>query len=118
MQAIPIAQSTADTPERRAFYERIGRQNLTPHLLEKRVIVPGRIGHDVMQRLMHLAHLAGGKPRSHRLHTFPFPFQQQTRTVAPQRNLAVSMPHGLRQPVHICREAFLLCCWRRTLPSH
>jgi len=30
MQAIPIAQSTADTPERRAFYERIGRQNLTP----------------------------------------------------------------------------------------
>src|SRR5207302_11438147 len=30
MQAIPIAQSTVDTPERQAFYDRISRQNLTP----------------------------------------------------------------------------------------
>ena len=30
MQTTPIAQPTADTPERRAFYEKIGRQNLTP----------------------------------------------------------------------------------------
>ena len=30
MQTTPNAQPTADTPERRAFYERIGRQNMTP----------------------------------------------------------------------------------------
>ena len=30
MQTTPIAQPTADTPERRAFYDKIGRQNLTP----------------------------------------------------------------------------------------
>jgi gentisate 1,2-dioxygenase len=30
MQPAPIAQPATDTPERRAFYEKIGRQNLTP----------------------------------------------------------------------------------------
>jgi hypothetical protein len=28
------------------------------------------------------------------------------------------MPRGLRQPVQICREAFLLWCWRWGFSSH
>jgi len=35
-------------------------------------IAPSRIGHDVMQRLVHLAHVAGSQARRHRLDALPF----------------------------------------------
>jgi len=36
-------------------------QHLAAHFLQQRGIAPSRIGHDVMQRLVHLAHVAGAR---------------------------------------------------------
>jgi hypothetical protein len=101
---------------RSAFLHR--RQDVIPHLPQHVGIAPGRLRDEVMQRLVHGLHMIGSQARSHGFDTLSLAVQQQTGTVIPQRDVAVSMPRGLRQPVHICREAFLLWCWRRGFRSH
>jgi hypothetical protein len=63
-------------------------------------------------------HMVGSQARRHRFDALSLAVQQQARTVIPQGQVAVSMPRGLRQPVQICREAFLLWCWHQGLSSH
>jgi hypothetical protein len=46
---------------------RHGWQYLAANLFQMRVIAPGCIGNHVMQRLVHLAHIAGCQTCRHRL---------------------------------------------------
>ena len=94
------------------------RQDVIPHLPQHVVIAPGRLRDEMMQRLVHALQMIGSQSRRHGLDAFPFAVEQQAGTVIPQRKFTVRMPHGLRQPVHICREAFLLWCWRQDFRSH
>src|ERR1017187_2680444 len=63
-------------------------------------------------------HMVGSQARRQRFDALSLAVQQQARTVIPQGQVAISMPRGLRQPVQICREAFLLWCWLQGLSSH
>src|ERR1700680_1029318 len=55
-------------PGRQRMFSRHGWKHLVANLSQNTSIAPGRIGNDVMQRLMHLAHLAGSQTRRHRLY--------------------------------------------------
>jgi len=87
---------------------RDGWQDLTANLAKKCIIVPGRIGHDVMQRLVHLAHVAGGQTRCHRLHALALDRQQEAFGVVLNRDHAIGMPCGFCQAIQIDLEAFPL----------
>jgi len=56
--------------------------------------------------------------RRHGLDAFAFARKQQSFAVVFQRLLPILVPRGLRQAVHICREAFLLWAWRGEPLSH
>jgi hypothetical protein len=47
-------------------------QHLRPHRGQDRGIVPRRLGHHVVQRLMFGLHMAGVEPRRHRLDALAF----------------------------------------------
>jgi hypothetical protein len=46
-----------------------GGEHLLPHLLQHRLVVPRRVGHQVMQRLVHAPNIVRSQPRCHRLDT-------------------------------------------------
>jgi hypothetical protein len=69
--------------------------------------------HNVVQRLMGLAHVIGAQPGRHRFDTLALPWQQQARAIRLQGNDAIQVPRGLRQAIEISREAFVLGAWRR-----
>jgi len=71
-----------------------------------------------MQRLVRALHLIGSQASGHGLDALSFAIQQQPSAVIPQGLDAIRMPRSVRQPLQICREAFLLWCWRRRLRSH
>lgn len=88
------------------------RQHLLPHLSQQSLIAPGGFGDHMMQRLAHGLDAAGIQTRRHRLDALPFARKQQSFAVILQRLLPVLVPRGLRQALHIGREAFLLWAWR------
>ena len=88
-----------------------GWQHLPQHLRQHLLVISGRVGHQVMQRLMHAANIVGRQARRHRLDALALPRNLQPGAVVLQRCVPVSMPHGVRQAVHICREALLLWAW-------
>jgi hypothetical protein len=62
----------------------------------------------MMQRLVCAANVIGSQPRSHRLDTLAFSWQQQSSAVVPQRSVSICVPRGIGQALNICREAPLL----------
>jgi hypothetical protein len=94
------------------------RHNVPVDRFQQSGITPRGLGNEVMQRLMFCLNVRGIEARRHRFDALAFTVQQQAGTVIPQRKFAIRMPHGLRQPVHICREALLLRCWRQDFHSH
>src|SRR6478735_7141852 len=94
------------------------RHNLTPHLLQKRVIVPGRIGHDVMQRLMHLAYVAGSQPRCHRLHTLALDRKHQALGVVFDGNYSIRMSGFPGQTIQIGLQTLRLAREIRPVAAH
>jgi hypothetical protein len=93
-------------------------KNVFSHLLQHLGIAPSRLGDEVMHGLVHDLHTIGRQARCHGFNAFAFTVQQQPGTVIQQRNFAVRMSYGLRQPIKICRKTFLLCCWRQVSRSH
>ncbi len=77
------------------------RQHLVAHLSQQCGIAPGRIGHDVMQRLMHLANVTGRKTRGHGLNTLALQGQQQPLRVVFHRDNAIGVSAAARQLLQI-----------------
>ena len=46
-----------------------GREHLPPHLRQHLLVVPGRVGHQMMQRLVHATNIVRRQARCHRLDT-------------------------------------------------
>src|ERR1019366_6230645 len=92
-------------PSRQPLPPRHRGQHLAAYFLQQRGIAPSRIGHDVMQRLVHLAHLAGRQTRSHRLDALPLYRQQQAFRVVLDGNNAISVPGSPSQPLQIDLQA-------------
>jgi len=90
------------------MFSRHDWQHLVANLSQNSSIAPGRIGNDVMQGLMHLAHPAGSQMRRHRLDALAFNRQQQSLGVVLDRNHAISMPGSLCQKIQIHIKAFSL----------
>ena len=62
----------------------------------------------MMQRLMHLTHIARSQTRSHRLNTLALQGQQKTLRVILYRNNAIGMPNGSGQTIQIALQALRL----------
>ena len=58
-----------DPRHHRAVFLHSG-QYLLPHLCQHLFVVPGRVCHKVMQRLVHAANIIRSQTRSHRLDAF------------------------------------------------
>jgi len=91
---------------------------MATRLLQKRVIAPGRVDHDVMQRLVHLAHVAGSQTRGHRLDVLALDRQHEALGVVLDRDNAIGMPGGLSQTVQIDLQTRRLAVKIRLLAAH
>jgi hypothetical protein len=58
-----------------------GWQHISPHFGQHLFVVPGRVGHQVMQGLVHATNIMWSQARSHRLDALAFTGQQQSRAV-------------------------------------
>jgi hypothetical protein len=76
-------------------------QGIRPDRLEYYFILPRGIGHQVMQRLVGLAHPLGSQQGCHRLDTLARAGQHQTGQITTQRLAPISMTQALRQALHI-----------------
>ena len=68
------------------------------------LIAPRRIGHDVMQRLMHPSHVVRGQTRRHRLDALALTGQQQALGVILDGNHAIRVPGSFRQTLQVDRR--------------
>jgi len=90
------------------MFPRHGRKHLATHLPQQRVIALGRIGHNVMQRLMHPPNVSGCQTCGHRLDAFSLDRQHQALGVVLDRNHAISVAGGFCKVIQISLEAFRL----------
>ena len=66
--------------------------------------VPGRVGDQVMHRLVASPHVPGVDPRGHGLDALPVSRQTQAGEVGAQRLAPIRMSEGTRQPVEVLTE--------------
>jgi hypothetical protein len=90
-----------------------GWQDLPSHLRQHFLVVPGRLRHQMMERLMRPPYVLWSQARRHRLDTLALAGQQQPCAIVLQRRVPIGMPRGVSQTLDICREAPLLWAWRR-----
>src|SRR5208283_4771566 len=76
-------------------------QHLAAHLLQQHGVAPGRVGHDVVQRLMHLPHLARRQTRRHRLDALALEGQEKALGVILHGDDAIGVSGDLRQMIQI-----------------
>jgi len=84
-----------------------GRDHRPAHGSENGRVVPGRLGHNVMHRLMPRLHPLRIEPGRHRLHTLALTRQQQTRTVGPRRLIPAGMAQSRYDLIQIRRKPIL-----------
>ena len=89
-----------------------GRKHCVQCAVEENLVIPGSIRHQMVQRLMHPAHMIRIQPRRHGLNALAFSRQKQSRAVRLEGNDSICMAGRLRQAVEVLREPFLLCAWR------
>jgi hypothetical protein len=80
--------------------------------VEENLVIPGSIRHQMVQRLMHPAHMIRIQPRGHGLNALALSRQKQSCAVCLERKDSICMAGRLRQAVEVPREPFLLCAWR------
>ena len=80
------------------------RQHLRPHRGQDRCIVPRRLGHHVVQRLMFGLHMGGVEPRCHRLDALALAGQQQAGAIGARRGRAAGMPQHSGNRIQISRQ--------------
>ncbi len=73
------------------------RQNRRPDRRQQTLRRPRRLAHEMQQRLVLRGHPARHKTRHYRLHALAIPRQQTTRTVIPERLMAVLSVQHTRQ---------------------
>jgi hypothetical protein len=81
------------------------RQHLGPHRGQNRRIVPVRLGHDVVQRLMFGLHMGGVEPHRHRLDALALTGQQQAGAVGLRRGRPARMPQHTGNCIQISRQS-------------
>src|SRR6201996_9641087 len=80
------------------------RQPLRPPRGQHRRIVPVRLGHHVVQRLMFGLHMCGVEPRRHRLDALALAGQQQAGAVGLRRGRPARMPQHTGNRIQISRQ--------------
>ena len=80
------------------------RQHLRAHSGQHRCIVPVRLRHHVMQRLVLSLYMRRFQPRSHRLDALALPGQQQTGAVGSGRGGSACMPQPPNNRIQIRRQ--------------
>lgn len=85
-----------DPPSTRLLAQQLG-DHLPGHRSEHRSVIPRRIGHQVMHRLMRRAHILRMYPRGHRLDALPLPRQHQPLEVPLRRSLTIGVTERLHQ---------------------
>jgi len=94
------------------------RQRVLPRHCEHRLVTPGRVGDELLQRVMFGLDSIRRHRRRHRLHTLAFDGQQQPRAVIPQRCGSIRVSDRLSQQRHVLIEPLLACCFRCDLFGH
>jgi hypothetical protein len=72
-------------------------EHLPAHTFQNRFVTPRRLGHQMMQRLVHPPDILRRQPRRHRFDTLALSRQQQPSTVGLQGSMAVGVSCGVRQ---------------------
>jgi hypothetical protein len=80
-------------------------QNRATHRFEQDLVTPWRVGHEMMQTLMHALYILRSQSCGERLDTLPFTGKQETRAVGSQRRSPIRVPCGSRQAIQIGRKA-------------
>lgn len=93
-------------------------QRLATHTSQQRMVTPGSIHHQMVERLMHAAHVVRSQTGRHGLDALAFSRQQQAGAVVLQRGVPIGMSRGLSQAFEIGRKTFLLGAWRGGACSH
>jgi hypothetical protein len=112
MPAFPGKTRVVDDPCNNRRLPQHRCQHRIEGAVEQCFIVPGSVGHQMMQRLVHAPHIIGSQSRRHWLNALTLSRQKQTCAAGLERNQPVRMSRGLRQAIEICSETFLLCAWR------
>jgi len=99
-----------DGPER--------RQDVVPHRGQQRVVGPGGLGDEMVQRLVRGADLLGVDPGRHGLDTLALAGQDQTTAVGAERRLAIGMRQGAAHRSDVIRKPLLQRPCRHTMLSH
>jgi hypothetical protein len=92
-------------PDRAAPFKR--RQRVAAHRCQESVIIPGRLGDKVVQRLVGRADPERLDPGRHRLDALALARQQKTGGVGPQRCPPVGVAEHRAQKIDVCPEALL-----------
>lgn len=108
MRALLGEAGVIDDPGGQRMFTRHGGQHLTANLPQQGRVAPGRLGHDVVQRLMHLAHVCRSQTRRHRLDALARNRQHQSLGVVLHRNHTISMPGSFCQGIQIHIKALSL----------
>ena len=88
--------SVIDDPGRQRMFTRHGGQHLAANLTQPCTVAPSRLGHDVVQRLMHLPHLGRRQTRRHRLDTLALDWQKKALGVVLHGDDAIGVSCDLR----------------------
>jgi hypothetical protein len=85
-----------DDPGRQPMFTHHGGQHLAANLTQPCTVAPSRLGHDVVQRLMHLPHLGRRQTRRHRLDTLALDWQKKALGVVLHGDDAIGVSCDLR----------------------
>jgi len=96
MRALLGEAGVIDDPGGQRMFTRHGGQHLTANLPQQGRVAPGRLGHDVVQRLMHLAHVCRSQTRRHRLDALALDRQKKSLGVVLHGNDAIGVSGDLR----------------------
>jgi len=85
------------------------RQHLVACCGQKRLIRPGRLGDEMVQRLVRSTHPLGPDPSRHRLDALALTRQDQAAAVSGERLRAISVRQGARKGFDVSCKPLLQC---------
>src|SRR6266511_4422882 len=88
------------------------------NLAQQSAVAPSCLGHDVMERLMHLPHVARSQTRRHRLDALALNGKKKALGVVLHGNDTIGMSGDLRQPAQVRGQTLRLACGPLPASSH
>jgi len=96
MRAFLGEAGVVDDPGGQRMFARHGGQHLTANLAQQGGVAPSCLGHDVVQRLMHLPYVGRSQPRRHRLDALALDRQKEPLGVVLHGHDAIGVSGDLR----------------------